>query len=407
MNRYNVWNKWGRLKTVVLGDRYSSSFFQDIKNNRIRSALQQISDETHEDLQNFEKILKDFGCNVLRPELDPNDSIMNYIDKNGAVRGSQGVPKAPLQPRDGQFIVGNKLFLTETEPQTEKLIKNYNKEDIVEIGYLESIDEHSQDRHWTIDRWNELAGDDWGSYDDYKNNPDYFLSLPASVKDEVLEFHRFTSNNITAPQFTVVGRDIYVDLVDGNLRETQLNKLKKHFPNLRVNNLNIGGHNDACFHTLKPGVLLSLNEIQTYENTFPGWDVCYLPNQSWKKIEGFMKIKEQVGGKWWVPGQEDNDEFTNFVETWLQNWVGYVEETVFDVNVLVLDEHHVCVNNMNPTVVDFLKKHNMEPVYVPWRHRYFWDGGLHCITSDLEREGDQEDYFPERGEVGVIDHGFD
>ena len=95
------------------------------------------------------------------------------------------------------------------------------------------------------------------------------------------------------------------------------------------------------------------------------------------------------------------------METWLQDWVGYVEETVFDVNVLVLDEHHVCVSSMNPIVTEFLKKHKMEPVHIPWRHRYFWDGGLHCITLDLEREGSQEDYFPERGDVGVIDHGFD
>ncbi len=38
----------------------------------------------------------------------------------------------------------------------------------------------------------------------------------------------------------------------------------------------------------------------------------------------------------------------------------------------------------------------MEPVYIPWRHRYFWDGGLHCITLDLVREGTQQNYFPER-----------
>ena len=82
------------------------------------------------------------------------------------------------------------------------------------------------------------------------------------------------------------------------------------------------------------------------------------------------------------------------------------EETVFDVNVLVLDEHHVCVNNMNPIVIDFLKKHNMEPVHVPWRHRFFWDGGLHCITLDLYREGRQHDYFPSRQNT-ILDCGFE
>jgi hypothetical protein len=126
------------------------------------------------------------------------------------------------------------------------------------------------------------------------------------------------------------------------------------------------------------------------------------------KVKGFLRMKERVGGKWWVPGEEDNIEFTLFVENWLDNWVGYVEETVFDVNVLVLDEHHVCVNNPNNEQVNaFLKKHKMEAIHIPWRHRYFHDGGLHCLTLDLYREGQMVDYFPERGNVGVIDYGFD
>ena len=52
--------------------------------------------------------------------------------------------------------------------------------------------------------------------------------------------------------------------------------------------------------------------------------------------------------------------------------------------------------NISPvcTLVNaFLKKHKMEPIHVPWRHRFFWDGGLHCITLDLNREGVQQDYF--------------
>jgi hypothetical protein len=47
----------------------------------------------------------------------------------------------------------------------------------------------------------------------------------------------------------------------------------------------------------------------------------------------------------------------------------------------------------------------MEPVHVPWRHRYFLDGGLHCITLDIKRNGTQQDYFPDRGDTGVIDYG--
>ena len=148
------------------------------------------------------------------------------------------------------------------------------------------------------------------------------------------------------------------------------------------------GHTDANFHPIKPGAILSLYDVQNYSQTFPGWDICYLSDQSWKKVKPFSRLKMKNAGKWWLAGEEDNDEFIHFVETWLQDWVGYVEETVFDVNVLMLDEHHCCVSNPNNEKVNaFLKKHKVEPVYVPWRHRYFWDGGLHCITLDLYREG--------------------
>ena len=180
------------------------------------------------------------------------------------------------------------------------------------------------------------------------------------------------------------------------------------FNNIRINYIRVGGHNDACFHTIKPGAIISLYEIQAYENTFPKWDVLYLPDQSFSKVTSFIELKEKNQGKWWIPGEEDNDELTFFIESWLNDWVGYVEETVFDVNVLVLDEHHVAVSNIdNKEVNAFLKKHKMEPVHVPWRHRFFHDGGLHCITLDLYREGAQQDYFPSRSNKGVIDHGYD
>lgn len=411
MNQYNVWNKWGKLKTVVLGNNYSSNFFKDIKNKRICSALQRIADETQEDLDYYESVLKDFGCNVLRPKLDPNEGILDHVISGGEIRA---IPKAPLQPRDNQLVIGNCLYYTGLDHfSIHQCLNMYNKNNTVHWNRLIGIEQHRQFRHWDQDHWNKLAGSDWGSFNDYKNNPKYFDKLPKNILIEVLEHHQYANNFnkfhtvVQAPEITVVGRDLYIDEHTAKFYKYQEEALVNNISNIRINKLNIGGHNDGCFHTVKPGAIISLHDIQTYENTFPDWDVCYLPNQSWNKVKGFTKLKKQVGGKWWVPGEEENDEFTHFVETWLQDWVGYVEETVFDVNVLVLDEHHVCVNNMNPTVIEFLKKHHMEPVHIPWRHRYFWDGGLHCITLDLEREGLQEDYFPDRGNAGVIDHGFD
>ena len=101
---YKIRNKYDTLDTVMLGDTYHSQYFDTIKNDKIKSALKRIADETQEDLENFQNVLKNFGCRVIRPELDKNDRIENV--------GMKGIPRPPLQPRDAQFVMGNHLFVT-------------------------------------------------------------------------------------------------------------------------------------------------------------------------------------------------------------------------------------------------------------------------------------------------------
>ena len=136
--------------------------------------------------------------------------------------------------------------------------------------------------------------------------------------------------------------------------------------------------------------------MPTYADTFPDWEVVYLPGQSWDKIKPFLDLKKQNNGKWWIPGFEKDQAVIETVETWLNHWTGYVEETVFDVNMLVIDQKNVVVFGYNDIVFKALSKYNITPHVVPLRHRYFWDGGLHCITSDLCRQGSQQDFFSDR-----------
>jgi len=150
--------------------------------------------------------------------------------------------------------------------------------------------------------------------------------------------------------------------------------------------------------SVKPGLIVSLYDVPTYADTFPGWEVVYLPGQSWAAIPEFQKLKQRNQGRWWVPGEELNDEFTDYVESWMNHWVGYVEETVFDVNMLVINEKNVVCNNYNPQVFAAFARHGITAHVVNFRHRYFWDGGLHCITSDLHRPGVRQDYFPDRNQ---------
>ena len=71
---------------------------------------------------------------------------------------------------------------------------------------------------------------------------------------------------------------------------------------------------------------------------------------------------------------------------------GQVDETVFDVNVLVIDDKHVVVNSASKELFKVLKENGMEPIHCPIRHRFFFDGGRHCLTLDINRKGSQVDY---------------
>jgi hypothetical protein len=63
-------------------------------------------------------------------------------------------------------------------------------------------------------------------------------------------------------------------------------------------------------------------------------------------------------------------------------------------DMLVIDERNVVCNNYNEQVFEALARHGVTPHVCNFRHRFFWDGGLHCNTLDLVREGSQIDYFP-------------
>jgi hypothetical protein len=415
--KYNIWNKWDPLDTIVLGEFYKPEFFNGIKNKKIKSGMCTIAEQAHQDLEYYESVLKQFGCTVLRPQIDPNENILDYVDDKGRLKKARsGIPLAPLQPRDCQVVIGNELFRSSgysvQHPGIKDLLDNYSNDQFQFTNPL------------TSKQYNGHKGEnapDWPEYDYYVEK--YLKGLPYSSNQEVHKeielLHKSETRSevfcTDAPSVTVVGKDIYVDNIcvdDGKYRESThiekdaLEKFRQRYNNFRINTLHIGGHNDGCFHTLKPGVILSIEDVQNYDITFPGWDVLYIKRPAWTSNAGFKKMKQKVNGKWWVPEQEDNDELTHFIETTIDNWTGYTAETIFDVNCVVVDPHNVIVCEINDEVKQFCKKHKIEPVVVPWRHRFFFDGGLHCITLDLKRNGKQEDYFPTRTDE-VICNGFD
>ena len=333
---YSVYQHWDPLEVCLVGKTYPPEFYSYIHNVRVRSVLERIAEETEEDYQKLITLLELFNVEVIRPKIQ---EFHNYLLPNDM---QYNIP--PMTPRDYTAMIGDTFYTN--------------------CNYIQKND--------FTDEFDKI-----------------------SIRNKVVYHNDPTVNSAMV---TRCGRDLYFGTLSYDVdAESLLARYQSQFPNYRCHVVNTGGHLDGTFCPVKPGLIISLCDIPTYAKTFPGWEVVYLPGQSWEAVAPFLDLKRKNMGKWWVPGEELNDDFTDYVEQWMSHWVGYVEETVFDVNMLVIDEKNVVCNNYNKQVFDAFERHGITPHIVNFRHRFFWDGGLHCITSDISRRGTMQDYFPGRG----------
>jgi len=375
---YSVHQHWDPLKVCAVGRSYPPEFYSYIQNSKVRNVMERIAMETEEDYQKLIKLLESFNVEIVRTEI--NEDFNQYLD---TTTGKYSQP--PMTPRDYTAMIGSIFYMRETVFE-----KKYDS--------LKGIDWPCQSptSRTEFDNLPEFVKQELKDFNVVQFEIDSMRSIKTLLEKQGNKI--LYNKDINSASTTRIGKDLYFGThhYDQDQRELK-NHVDKLFPDYRRHIINTGGHSDGTFCPVKPGLIISLRDIPTYATTFPDWEVVYLPGQSWSAVKPFLELKQKNYGKWWVPGEETNNDFTDFVETWLEHWVGYVEETVFDVNMLVIDEKNVICNNYNEKVFAAFDRHGITPHVVNFRHRYFWDGGLHCITSDLHREGVRKDYFPERG----------
>ena len=373
---YSVYQHWDPLKVCIVGRSYPPEFYSWITVPHVRSLFEKIAIETEEDFQAIIKKLKEFGVEILRPTLPS-------IDFNN---GKYIQP--PMTPRDYTIMIGETFYNNINCYSFAHFWFNFQKpgyptcnseEDLLNLPI--SI------RHECIEAYKK--------YNIQLKTTDCFDKIFTHIKNQGNKVINLFYNDLNGAMVSRIGKDLYFGTMRGEIDEIK-EYSSREFKNTRNHVVNTGGHSDGTYCPVAPGLIISLKDVPTYADTFPGWEVVYLPNQSWDKIQPFQDLKNKNKGKWWIPGFEYDDSVINVVETWLNHWTGYVEETVFDVNMLIIDPNNVMVFNYNKQVFDALDRFGITPHIAPFRHRYFWDGGIHCVTSDLHREGEMQDYFPER-----------
>jgi hypothetical protein len=419
----SVHQHWDPLKVCAVGRCYPPEYFNYIQNLKTRDVFHRIAEETEEDFQKLISLLKKFDVEIIRTDLSDNPD--DYVTSSGRMR------YPPMVPRDYTAMVGSKFFMpgenfgkninVEDEINNILLSKSINQvtdlgKDILNYVYditfpgrpvspttqamlLRSVTKNKNYRELlhaidTEDLKNLIIQGHTntimkaGRYEhDDKIYP--FKTLEKFLKDNGTEI--VYDQYINTANVTRVGKDLFFgfnNIISKIGEDRFMKKWKKLFPGYNIHPLSIPGHHDGVYCPVKPGLIISLREPDFYKDTFPGWEVVYLEGESWDKVQPFLDKKKKTSGRYWVANA--GDDFYDYVNEWMDDWVGYVEETVFDVNMLVINESNVIVNNYNEKAFDAFERHGITPHIVNFRHRYFWDGGLHCITSDISREGEQK-----------------
>lgn len=125
-----------------------------------------------------------------------------------------------------------------------------------------------------------------------------------------------------------------------------------------------GWHMDGVYSIIKPGVIVASQDFPELESMYEGWDILRLNPVRCDVDEELQKII----------GIHNSDAHN------------------YDVNILSVDQNMCLLASSNYDLRKFLDRHNVASLVVDFRHRAFWDNGIHCVTQDLYREGTLETY---------------
>ena len=391
--KVNSWTHWQPLKQVVLGNCFEPEFFEDVKDTKLRDSLQRIIHETKEDLNGIKKTLEDLGVEVIQVDskwadscqINPYKSFGEFIELSKQ-KSITNILRPMIAPRDIYITLGDEFFLLGGQYNSQIPKNGKHPLDMFETN-LELVKDMwaNMDTKLGPASPTEVKNGMWEDQNSFDFNLEYD---PINFKKYVKSTYSFD-----APAITRIGDIILVDEKDVNGFWDWYCKVKPDHKHKKIK-VAIGGHNDGSMCLPKPGLVISTNWVDKslFNETLPGWDnlVIEHPNNF---VEQYPQFRELKNKSWFVDGEMGNKTFTNFVDTYLKDWCGNMEESIFEVNMLSVDEKTILSLNYQKDVHNKLKSVNIEPIYTRFRHRYFWDGGLHCLTVDTYREGGCETYL--------------
>tara|TARA_R110000796_G_scaffold60233_4_gene139135 strand:- start:8862 stop:9998 length:1137 start_codon:yes stop_codon:yes gene_type:complete len=375
---FKVYSHWDKLETCIVGKTYPAEFYSWIDNKKTRSRFEQLATETEEDYQNLISVLKDrFGVNVVRPEFPDNINEL-YIDGKWV--------QPPTAPRDYFLMIRDKFWVPSVPNASHAWNLFYRKNKQPDWkDYVRPEDFAAA--HPNVD-------DFWERFKTFQKMDQKHLDAKLGFYGHIFDKIKQSGTEIQYTDLDFINGCFVSRLGDKLFFATQtyhdteegiLEKVNALFPDTINKVVPAEGHGDAVYCPVTPGLIISINDMPTYKDTFPGWEVVYLPNSTYNQKDKFEASMRMNKGKWFLPGFEKDPSMIDLVEHYFDEWVGQASETVFHVNILVVDPKNIIVSSYSEKVADACKRYGITMHVVPFRHKYFWDAGIHCITNDINR----------------------
>jgi len=337
-----IWTEWDELKTVIVGNVGSKFTLGGDKVNRY---VNQILDETKEDLDRLSEFLESGGITVLRPTF--------YDQKEFTM--------SPIVPRDQYLVYGETIYSTFTS-MTERYYDSYFYYDIFKDLFnlgLNWIQQPMPDIPKLNNRkaWWDNARTIYG--ETYKDKLLLHTAIITKAGDSLIYHPNGPGTQLGIEWFKR-------NLPAGTRFVSSENTIASGYGHIDQGWFLVDDETVICLtKDWVPECLLNKEIIEIHEHIeFPD-------------LSKYGKDLIAAGGKY----------TEKWLEHWLSEWRGYAQDVCFDTNVLMLGPRKILLSNPQPKLEKYLGSKGIECYSTRLRHGLFWESGVHCCTLDVERQG--------------------
>jgi hypothetical protein len=327
-----VINEYNQLYKVILGNLFPTVEIINALDlqGKWRDAFAYINDQALDELAAIESLLLSYSVEVRRPVLYP-------------IQSSSGLSSPPLAPRDWFFVYKDICLIgNEAHQSTQARVTSVQHQNAYEMPTLNIFNTD------TLDKFDSetLPRPYLHTANILRHDNDLFVSKDLGRCGNQLGYAWFE------------------------------NFVSTHWPGTKIHRVNTDEHLDAVLFFVRPGLVLASLDRQDLPDFFHDWQVITVKRTSQRE-----KIYQgMLAYQWKKLNPIVAQRYHHFLQC-------NPDETMFSINALSINHNLIVFPGEDRELFDQLESLGIECVSVDMRALSFWDSGLHCCTSELDRYG--------------------